>query len=134
MKRHITVGAIGALFCSIAFTGWHGALAARAAEEPETVVATFHAKAGTEAALAKVIADHFAVARRLNLVLAEPHVTVRMTEGDETAFVDIFTWRDASAPDSAPPAIQTIWAEMAKLTEPRGGKPGIDIVQVTLEK
>jgi len=131
MKRSIT---IGVLLCTISSMGAQRPLAARAAEKPETVVATFHARAGAEAALARVIADHFAVARRLNLVLTEPHVTVRMTEGDKTAFVDIFTWRDASAPDNAPPAIQTIWAEMAKLTEPRGGRPGIDIVQVTLEK
>ena len=129
MRHHI---AVGALLCSIAF-GWHGALVARAAEEPETVVVTCHAKTGAETALAKTIADHFATARRLNLVLAEPHVTVRMTEGDKTAFVDIFTWRDGSLADNAPQAIQAIWGEMAKLTEPRGGEPGINIVPVALE-
>ena len=96
-----------------------------AADEPETVVATFHAKAGAEAALARVIADHFSVARRLNLVLAQPHVTVRTSEGDKTAFIDIFTWKNGSVADDAPPAILAIWTEMAKLTEPRGGKaPG----------
>lgn len=129
MKRHI---ALGTLLCAIAFAGWDGALVARAVDEPETVIATFHAKAGAEAALANVIADHFATARRLNLVLAEPHVTVRMNEADKTAFVDIFTWRDGSLADNAPPDILAIWAEMAKLTEPRGGKPGIDIVPVAL--
>ena len=103
-----------------------------AADEPETVVATFDAKPGAEAALAKVIADHFATARQLNLVLTEPHVTIRMSEGDKSALVDIFTWRDGSIPDDAPPAILAIWTEMARLTEPRGGKPAIDIVQVAL--
>ena len=46
--------------------------------------------------------------------------------------MDIFTWRDASAADGAPPAILAIWMEMAKLTEPRDGKLGIDIVPVVL--
>jgi len=130
MKRYV---AVGILLCTIASTGSHGALVAHAADEPETVIATFHAKAGAETALAKAVADHFVTARRLNLVLAEPHVTVRMSEGDKTAFVDIFTWRDGSLADNAPQAIQAIWAEMAKLTEPRGGKSAIDIVPVTLE-
>jgi hypothetical protein len=128
MKRYLS---IGLLLCTTSLIGWHGALVS-AADEPETVLATFHAKPGAEAALAKVIADHFATARQLNLVLAEPHVTMRMSEGDKTALVDIFTWRDGSIPDHAPPAIQAIWTEMAKLTEPRGGKPAIDIVPVAL--
>lgn len=128
MKRHAS---IGLLICTISFLGWHRALVS-AADEPHTVIVTFHAKAGAEVALAKVIADHFATARRLNLVLAEPHVTVRTSEGDKTAFVDIFTRRDGSVPDNAPPAILAIWTEMAKLTEPRGGKPAIDIVPVVI--
>ncbi len=128
MKRQVS---IGMLLCTMSFFGWHGALVS-AADEPETVIATFHAKPGAEAALAKVIADHFATARQLNLVLAEPHVTMRMSEGDKTALVDIFTWRDGSIPDKAPPAILAIWTEIARLTEPRGGKPAIDIVQVAL--
>jgi hypothetical protein len=79
-----------------------------------------------------VIADHFATARQLNLVVAEPHVTMRMSEGDKTALVDIFTWRDGDIPDDAPPPILAIWAQMAKLTESRQGKPAIEIAQVAL--
>ena len=128
MKRRLRAAV---LLCTFPAFGWQGALAT-APTEPETVMATFHARPGAEAALARIIADHFDTARALNLVLAEPHVTIRRNEGDTTAFVQIFTWRDASVPDHAPPAIQKIWAEMAKLTEPRGGRPGIDIVQVEL--
>jgi hypothetical protein len=93
MKRDTSMAV---LLCTVLLVGWHGALVS-AADEPETVLTTFHAKPGAEAALAEVIADHFATARRLN-----------------------------------PPAILAIWTEMAKLTEPRGGKPAIDIVQVAL--
>ena len=129
MKRHVS---FGILLCTMSLLGWYGP-SVSAADEPETVMATFHAKPGAEAMLAKLIADHFATARQLNLVLAEPHVTLRMNEGDKAAaLVDIFTWRDGSIPDDAPPAIRAIWSEMAKLTEPRGGKPAIDIVQVSL--
>jgi hypothetical protein len=128
MKRHAS---IGILLCTLSLLRLHGPLVA-AADEPETVMATFHAKPGAEAALAKVIADHFVTARQLNLVLAEPHVTIRMNEGDKAALVDIFTWRDGSIPDDAPTAIRALWTEMARLTEARGGKPAIDIVQVAL--
>ena len=48
-------------------------------------------------------------------------------ENGETYFVEIFTWRDAAIPDHAPPAIQSIWAEMNKLVEGRG----IEIAEVT---
>lgn len=99
----------------------------------ETVMVTFHAKRGAEADLARVIARHWETVRRQNLVREAPHVTVRGTEGaDLSYFIEIFTWRDASIPDAAPPEIQTIWAEMNKLVEARNGRPGIDIVEVSL--
>ena len=73
------------------------------AAEPETVIVTLHAKPGGEAELAAVIARHWETARRLNLVLDTPHLTVRgMENGTQTYFIDIFTWRDASIPDQAP--------------------------------
>jgi hypothetical protein len=107
--------------------------AAQAAEKPETVMLRFQAKAGAEEELARVIARHWKTARELKLVRETPHVTVRGTEGGKTYFVDIFTWRDATIPDAAPPAIQAIWGEMGKLVEARGGKPGIEIAEVAVE-
>ena len=103
------------------------------ADEPETVLITFRAKPGADAELARVIARHWETARRLNLVLDAPHVTVRGSEsGSQVYFVDIFTWRDASIPDAAPAAIHAIWAEMNRLVESRGGRPGLDITAVSL--
>jgi hypothetical protein len=103
------------------------------ADEPETVMITFRAKLGADAELARVIARHWETARRLNLVRDAPHVTVRATEnGNQVYFVDIFTWRDASIPDAAPAAISAIWAEMNRLVESRGGRPGLDIKAVSL--
>ena len=108
-----------------------GALAA--AEAPETVMVTFHAKPGAEADLERVIARHWETARRLNMVREAPHTTVRGTEdGDRVYFVDIFTWRDGSIPDAAPAGLQAIWGEMNRLVEARGGRPGLEFVPVSV--
>ena len=100
---------------------------------PETVVITLHSKKGSESALARVVARHWTTARRLNLVLDSPHITVRATEeGDRTSIIDIFTWRDGSIPDSPPPPIREIWREMSDLVESRGGRAGIEIATGSL--
>ena len=104
-----------------------------AVEHPETVMVTLHAKPGSEAELAAVIARHWDTARRLDLVLDAPHLTVRGVESDaKTYFVEIFTWRDPSVPDNAPADIQKIWAEMNRLVEPRNGQPGLEFSEVAV--
>jgi hypothetical protein len=103
------------------------------AGEPETVVITLHAKAGASAQLEKVIVQHWDTARRLDLVQDTPHVTLRGTEKDDQVyFLEVFTWRDGNIPDHAPAEIQAIWSEMNRLVEPRGGRPGLEINQVSL--
>lgn len=110
-----------------------GILAAVRTDTPETVMITFRPRPGAEHELANVIADHWATARKLDLVRADAHVTVRTKdEGRRPMFVDIFTWRDRDIPDNAPPAILKIWSEMNRLTESRDGRPGLDITEVTL--
>jgi len=120
---------------SIALTWVTGVLAAAPPRDdiPETVLITFRPKAGAEAELARVIAEHWTTVRRLDLVQADPHVTVQTKDdAKRPCFVDIFTWRDEDIPDNAPPALLTIWADMNRLTESRGEKPGIEITRVTL--
>ncbi len=103
------------------------------APKPETVVITFHAKPGAEAELARVIENHWTVAREMKLVQDSPHLTLRrMEEGNKVCFTDIFTWRDAAIPDNAPPAIQAIWAQMNQLVEARGGDPGLAIASAAI--
>lgn len=100
-------------------------------DDPETMMITLRPKAGAEAELKAVIAAHWDTARRLNLVQAEPHVTLELK--DETRaiyFVDVFTWRDRDIPDNAPEAILKIWNDMNRLTAPRDGRPGLDIREV----
>ena len=120
---------------SIALTWVTGVLAAAPPRDdiPETVLITFRPKAGAEAELARVIAEHWTTVRRLDLVQADPHVTVQTKDdAKRPCFVDIITWRDEDIPDNAPPALLTIWADMNRLTESRGEKPGIEITRVTL--
>ncbi len=100
------------------------------AEQPETVMMTLRVRAGSEQALADVIARHYDVARRLHLVALEaPHLTLRSCDdGDQPYFIEILTWRDGDIPDHAPAEILTLWKELTALVESRAGKPGIDIV------
>jgi ketosteroid isomerase-like protein len=108
--------------------------AALRAAGPETVMVTLHARPGSENVLALTIARHWNTATRLNLVLAEPHLSLRGAEGEgKTYFVEIFSWRDADIPDNAPAEIRGIWDELNGLVEARGGRPGLDLVPVSLE-
>ena len=115
------------------FLGLGSLVGAVRIDMPETVMITFRPKPGAEQQLAAVIAEHWATARKMDLVQAEPHVTVRLKdERGGPVFVDTFTWRDRDIPDNAPPAILKIWSEMNRLTEARNGRPGLDIAEVTL--
>lgn len=100
---------------------------------PETVMVTLHVKPGSEAEMQRVLEEHWKTVTAMNLVSNTPHLTIRGTEaGDKTYFVDVFTWRDASIPDDAPPEIQKLWDEMNRLVESRGGQPGLDFVPVSV--
>jgi len=128
-QRWIERGA-AVLICGLLWLG--GAAQARAGE-PETVMVTLHAKAGSEADLERAIAEHWATARRLNLVQATPHVTIRGSEeGNKIYFIDIFTWRDGSIPDAAPAEIRKIWDQMNALVEARGAHEGLEFAEVAV--
>ena len=108
-------------------------LAQSPATQPETVLVTLRAKPGAEAALEAVLAQHWSTARALNLVRERPHVTVRSNEdGNKATLVDIFTWSDANIPDHAPAAIRALWDRMNSLVEPRGGRPGLEFLPVSV--
>ena len=111
-----------------------GSVAASSAgvSDPETVMITLRAKPGMEADLARVIAKHWTTAKELNLVRETGHVTIRASDDQGTYFLDVFTWKDADVPDHPPAAILAIWTDMNRLTEARGGRPGLEIKEVTL--
>jgi hypothetical protein len=123
---------VSALITSISIGAFSSARL-RAEDVPETVMVTLHAKPGAEAELARVLERHWETVRRLDLVLPATHVTLRGTDGgNRTYFVDIFTWRTAEIPDHAPAEILAIWKDMNALVEPRGGKPGLSITEVSI--
>ena len=94
---------------------------------------TLHAKPGSEAELERVLARHWAIGRQMKLVRDTPHLTLRGTEdGNKVYFIDIFTWRDASIPDAAPPEIRNIWDDMNRLVEPRHGHPALEFTAVSV--
>jgi hypothetical protein len=102
-----------------------------AAEPPETVLCTYHVKAGRASAFTASMAKGWALYRHLDLVVPQPHIIVRGTEpSGQVYFAEIFTWKSADIPDNAPAEVQAFWGELNGSCEPRGGKPGIDIVVV----
>jgi hypothetical protein len=107
--------------------------AARAADVPETVLITFRPKPQAEQELADVIARHWQEARRLDLVLATPHLTLRGRDGaGRVVLTEVLTWRDARIPDAAPAAILEIWNRMNELVEERDGRAGLVFDAVTV--
>jgi hypothetical protein len=109
-----------------------GAAEPRAADTPETVVVTYHVKAGEEAAIERVLAEHWQTARRLRLVLPAPHILVAREEHGHHDLIEILTWRDGGIPDDPPEAILQLWARMNALVEPRDGQPGLDFSKVSV--
>jgi len=100
-----------------------------AGEKPETVLIRLHAKPGAEQALAGMLARHYDLVRRLDLVVAAaPHLTLRSAHDPaKPEFIEIFTWKSGHIPDHAPAAVIQMWQEMNALVEPRDGQSGIDI-------
>ncbi|HEY6927708.1 MAG TPA: hypothetical protein VI653_29810 [Steroidobacteraceae bacterium] len=101
-------------------------------DDPETVVVIYQVKPNDAPILTKVIAEHWNMARRLNLVHASPHILVQGKDQGRPYIMEIFTWRDSSIPDNAPDEITRLWQEMGTLVEDRQGHPGIDFSPVNI--
>jgi hypothetical protein len=99
---------------------------------PETVMVTYQVKGDEEAALTRVIAEHWRIAREMKLVLSAQHVVLEGGDQGRRYIVEILTWRDGSIPDNAPDPITRLWQQMGRLVEPRDGHPGIDFSRVRI--
>jgi hypothetical protein len=98
-----------------------------ASAAPETMLVSYHVKAGKEAAFQDALARTWIIYSRDKLVFATPHLVVReKDDSGRTRFVESFTWVNHAAPDHAPPGVKVIWKELESLCEPRDGKKGID--------
>lgn len=103
------------------------AATARQESETETVLSTLRCRAGKENELQSTLAQEWTTLRKLNLVLADPHILLKgKDDGGKPIFVDVFTWRDHDAPDHVPPEVQAIWNHLQALVEARDGHKGIE--------
>jgi hypothetical protein len=107
-------------------------LTSPAGQDTETIYSIAHVKRGMEAQYAELSARTWALYRKMDLVLAKPHVVVRGTDSEGlTYFVEIFTWKSADIPDHAPGEVRAIWQQLEQACEKRDGRPGIDFTEVT---
>jgi len=103
------------------------------ADPPETVMVTYHVKAGQEAQLQDTLARAWAIYQKERMVSAQPHVIVRDKDGGgQTRFIEIFTWASHAKPEHAPESVKTIWNQMQSCCEPRDGHLGLDGGEVDL--
>src|SRR4051812_34680662 len=101
--------------------------ASDAKHSPETVLITYHVKAGKEADLEQVLARAWSIYTAEHLVFPRPHIIVRDKEaGDKPRVVEIFTWVSHSAPDHAPDSVKEIGNQMQALCEARDGHGGLE--------
>ena len=119
-----------------AFTGCstiHSAHHSSAKADPETVLVTYHVKAGKEAEFQAALSHAWEIYRTERFVFAEPHIVVQDTEDKgKPRFVEIFTWVSRSIPEHAPDSVKTIWKQEESLCEERGGHYGIEPGEVRL--
>jgi len=101
--------------------------------DPETVLVTYHVKAGKEPEFQAVLSRAWEIYRRDRLVFAQPHIIVQDTEdGRKPRFIEIFTWISRSTPEHAPESVKTIWKQEESLCEQRGGHYGVEPGEVEL--
>ena len=111
--------------CSTTHQAWN------AKADSETVMVTYHVQPGKEAEFQALLAHAWEVYRGEQLVYAEPHTVVRVTEdGGKARFIEIFTW--VKAPDHAPDSVQAVWKQEQSLCEARNGHRGIEGGEVEL--
>jgi hypothetical protein len=123
---------LSAVFAAMAFSAISSAQTPLPGPGTETMYSIAHVKRGMEARYAELSAKSWVLYRRLNLVLAKPHVVLRGTDpAGLTYFVEIFTWKSADIPDHAPAEVRALWQQLEEACEKRNGRPGIDFTEVT---
>jgi hypothetical protein len=102
-------------------------------DDPETVLVTYHVKAGKEKEFQEVLLRVWDIYRKGHLVFAQPHVIVWDREdGGKTRFVEVFTWVNHAAPEHVPDTVKTIWDQMQSSCEERNGHGGLEGGEVEL--
>lgn len=104
----------------------------RSEKRPETVLCTYRVARGQEAAFVALLERHWPALHELGLTTEEPAVVYRGTDEEGgTFFVELFTWKPGAVGRAHEhPDVLAIWEPMGKLTEPRGGRPGMEFPHV----
>jgi quinol monooxygenase YgiN len=93
---------------------------------PETVFATYRVRSGHERAFLDLLARHWPALDRLGLVTGPRALVFQANDAaGGPVFVEVFSWRDAAAVQTAHshPEVRAIWGAMEPLVESRDGRP-----------
>src|SRR5262245_19455148 len=94
---------------------------------PVTMLVTYKPKRGSEDALLALVRKHWPELDRLGLTTKQPARLWRATDRQgRVAFVEIFEWKDARAPEVAhqTPEVMAMWEPMGNLME------GLDLQEI----
>ena len=98
-----------------------------------TVMCTYRVQAGKEEAFKALLSRHWPTLNRLGLVTADkPQFFHGLDESGKPYFVEIFSWKDAEAPNTAHmnPEVMSVWEPMGALVEERNGRPSMEFPHV----
>jgi quinol monooxygenase YgiN len=100
---------------------------------PSTVICTYRVKEGKEEAFVELLKKHWPTLNRLGLVSGDnPQFFRGVDQSNKTYFVEIFSWKDAKAPETAhhSPEVMSVWEPMGALVEERLGRPPMEFPHV----
>ena len=100
---------------------------------PVTCMCVYQVKPGSEDEFASLVGTHWPTLLELELVTGDtPLIYKGKNEDGSSFFVEIFTWRDEAATDSAHELaeVMAIWEPMGKLCEDRDGRPAMEFPTV----
>lgn len=102
------------------------------ASDLTTVVCLYRVQDGKTAEFRDLLARHWPALRDLGLTTTEPSVVYEGHDGDGPLFVEIFTWRDAAAPEQAHhlPEVMAVWGPMGALCEERPGRQPMEFPHI----
>ena len=100
---------------------------------PVTCMCVYQVRRGAESEFSELLAAHWPTLHRLELVTDDkPSMYQGKNDDDSPFFVEILTWRDEEAPNSAHELaeVMAIWEPMGKLCEDRDGRPAMEFPTV----
>jgi len=105
---------------------------AESAKGPATVMCTYRVQAGKEEAFKALLSRHWPTLNKLGLVTAKPQFFRGLDESNKPYFVEIFTWKDGEAPNTAHmnPEVMSVWEPMGALVEERNGRQSMEFPHV----